>query len=104
MKVQSNCDYILHGRRLQWQNFKVIGTDFVTPHRLIKGKLITFLKSKKHETHMKKRKDHGVDLFGNMTKPESESDELLKEVHESIEKNVLNQQKSSHGHPMKHLA
>ena len=81
-KIQSICDYILFGNKLNWMNFKVIDADFPTDHRLIKGKLMTVHKSRKHRTYVKKRKNHGIDLFRKNSEA-TPSDTLLKELQEA---------------------
>ena len=88
-RIQAVCDYILHGRKIQWKNFKVVDLpDFDTDHRLLKGKMISTLNHKGYRRYLKARKSHNLDLFGerNESIPPTPSDILLKEIHETIRK------------------
>ena len=62
-KVQAICDYILHGSKVKWKNFKAIDLIFDTDHHLIKGKL-KLERERKYKAYMKESKDPRVDLFG----------------------------------------
>ena len=66
-----------------------------TDHRLIKGKMLSQFRSKIHKKYMQERKSHGRDLFreGNIDAPPSQSDNLLKELREEMEKEVLDASK-----------
>ena len=59
---------------------------FDTDHRLIKGKMISWIRNRDYKQYMRERKNHGRDLYGegNVEEPPTQSDNLLKELKEAM--------------------